>query len=228
MALPVDHGRVLTLCPSVADYERELAVVVLPFLDSSSIDVSFAYAGHKLGSIRLDNRVAKLESKINYKAKPAMCVLIRDAQSGECCGCFEIDAVCYLPAPSAASATTSTNLALSYNRLMTTDPSSSNGGSVVFISIYFKGVLVSQISCAPSLFKCVCCGQPAARLPNPACAVYSLLFKQGAIVGQGCSCSGNRICRHIRNDGSVFAGWNELSSSADVGHNNGASTSGCF
>lgn len=98
LALSVDHGRVLALCPSVADYECELAVVVLPFLDGSSIDVGFAYGGHKVGSIRLDSRVAKLESKINYKAKPALCALIRDAQRGVCRGCFEIDAVCYLPA----------------------------------------------------------------------------------------------------------------------------------
>lgn len=83
LALPVDHGRVLVLCPSVAGYERELAVLVLPFLDGSAIDVEFASGGHKLGSIRLDSRKAKLESKINYKAKPALCALIRDAQRGE-------------------------------------------------------------------------------------------------------------------------------------------------
>ena len=70
LVLPVDHGRVLAICPSVADYERELAVLVLPFLDGSSMDVVFASGGQRLGSIRLDSRVAKLESKINYKAKP--------------------------------------------------------------------------------------------------------------------------------------------------------------
>lgn len=102
LALPVDHGRVLALCPSVADYERELAVLVLPFLDGSAIDVDFASGGQKLGSIRLDSRKAKLESKINYKAKPALCALIRDAQRGERCGCYEIDAVRYLPADSGA------------------------------------------------------------------------------------------------------------------------------
>ena len=102
LVLPVDHGRVLALCPSVSDYERELAVLVLPFLDGSAIDVEFASGGHKLGSIRLDSRKAKLESKINYKAKPALCALIRDAQRGECCGCYEIDAVRYLPADSGA------------------------------------------------------------------------------------------------------------------------------
>ncbi|MFR7749741.1 MAG: hypothetical protein ACLU1W_02730 [Collinsella sp.] len=42
---------------------------VLPFLDASSMDVVFASGGQRLGSIRLDSRVAKLESKINYKAK---------------------------------------------------------------------------------------------------------------------------------------------------------------
>ena len=93
LVLPVDHGRVLALCPSVADYERELAVLVLPFLDGSSMDVVFASGGQRLGSIRLDSRVAKLESKINYKAKPALCALIRDAQRGECCGRYEIDAI---------------------------------------------------------------------------------------------------------------------------------------
>lgn len=31
LAFPVDHGRVLALCPSVSDYERELAVLALPF-----------------------------------------------------------------------------------------------------------------------------------------------------------------------------------------------------
>lgn len=102
LALPVDHGRVLALCPSVADYERELAVLVLPFLDGSAIDVEFASGGQKLGSIRLDSRKAKLESKINYKAKPALCALVRDAQRGERCGCYEIDAVRYLPADSGA------------------------------------------------------------------------------------------------------------------------------
>lgn len=102
LALPVDHGRVLALCPSVAGYERELAVLVLPFLDGSAIDVEFASGGQKLGSIRLDSRKAKLESKINYKAKPALCALIRDAQRGERCGCYEIDAVRYLPADSGA------------------------------------------------------------------------------------------------------------------------------
>lgn len=102
LALPVDHGRVLALCPSVAGYERELAVLVLPFLDGSAIDVEFAFGGQKLGSIRLDSRMAKLESKINYKAKPALCALIRDAQRGERCGCYEIDAVRYLPANSGA------------------------------------------------------------------------------------------------------------------------------
>lgn len=102
LALPVDHGRVLALCPSVAGYERELAVLVLPFLDDSAIDVDFASGGQKLGSIRLDSRKAKLESKINYKAKPALCALIRDAQRGEHCGRYEIDAVRYLPADSGA------------------------------------------------------------------------------------------------------------------------------
>ena len=81
LVLPVDHGRVLALCPSVSDYERELAVLVLPFLDGSSMDVVFAFGGQRLGSIRLDSRVAKLESKVNYKAKPALCALIRDAAS---------------------------------------------------------------------------------------------------------------------------------------------------
>ena len=98
LVLPVDHGRVLALCPSVSDYERELAVLVLPFLDGSSMDAVFASGGQRLGSIRLDSRVAKLESKINYKAKPALCALIRDAQRGECCGRYEIDAIRYLPA----------------------------------------------------------------------------------------------------------------------------------
>lgn len=102
LALPVDHGRVLAICPSVADYERELAVLVLPFLDGSSIDIDFASSGQKLGSIRLDSRMAKLESKINYKAKPVLCALIRDAQRGERCGRCEIDAVRYLPADSGA------------------------------------------------------------------------------------------------------------------------------
>lgn len=102
LALPVDHGRVLALCPSVAGYERELAVLVLPFLDGSAIDVVFASGGQKLGSIRLDSRMAKLESKINYKAKPVLCALIRDAQRGERCGRYEIDAVRYLPADSGA------------------------------------------------------------------------------------------------------------------------------
>lgn len=102
LALPVDHGRVLALCPSVAGYERELAVLVLPFLDGPAIDVDFASGGQKLGSIRLDSRKAKLESKINYKAKPTLCALIRDAQRGERCGCYEIDAVRYLPADSGA------------------------------------------------------------------------------------------------------------------------------
>ena len=102
LALPVDHGRALTLCPTVAGYERELAVLVLPFLDGSAIDVDFASGGQKLGSIRLDSRKAKLESKINYKAKPALCALIRDAQRGEHCGRYEIDAVRYLPADSGA------------------------------------------------------------------------------------------------------------------------------
>lgn len=102
LVLPVDHGRVLALCPSVAGYERELAVLVLPFLDGSAIDVDFASSGQKLGSIRLDSRMAKLESKINYKAKPVLCALIRDAQRGERCGRYEIDAVRYLPADSGA------------------------------------------------------------------------------------------------------------------------------
>lgn len=102
LALPVDHGRVLAICPSVADYERELAVLVLPFLDGSSIGIDFASSGQKLGSIRLDSRMAKLESKINYKAKPVLCALIRDAQRGERCGRYEIDAVRYLPADSGA------------------------------------------------------------------------------------------------------------------------------
>ena len=102
LVFPVDHGRVLALCPSVSDYERELAVLVLPFLDGSSMDVVFASDGQRLGSIRLDSRVAKLESKINYKAKPALCALIRDAQRGEHCGRYEIDAIRYLPADAGA------------------------------------------------------------------------------------------------------------------------------
>ena len=102
LALLVDHGNVLALCPSVAGYERELAVLVLPFLDGSAIDVDFASGCQKLGSIRLDSRKAKLESKINYKAKPTLCALIRDAQRGERCGRYEIDAVRYLPADSGA------------------------------------------------------------------------------------------------------------------------------
>lgn len=102
LVLPVDHGRVVALCPSVSDYERELAVLVLPFLDDSSMDVVFASDGQRLGSIRLDSRVAKLESKVSYKAKPAPCALIRDAQRGECCGRYEIDAIRYLPADAGA------------------------------------------------------------------------------------------------------------------------------
>lgn len=102
LVLPVDHGRVLALCPSVSDYGRELAVLVLPFLDGSSMDVVFASGGQRLGSIRLDSRVAKLESKINYKAKSALCALIRDAQRGEHCGRYEIDAIRYLPADAGA------------------------------------------------------------------------------------------------------------------------------
>ncbi|MEE0664739.1 MAG: hypothetical protein UCI71_00005, partial [Collinsella sp.] len=50
LVLPVDHGRVLALCPSVSDYEHELAVLVLPFLDGSSMDVVFASGGQRLGS----------------------------------------------------------------------------------------------------------------------------------------------------------------------------------
>ena len=102
LALPVDHGRVLALCPSAADYERELAVLVLPFLDGSMIDVEFAAGSRKLGFIRLDSRRAKLESKVNYKAKPTLCALIRDAQRGERCSCYEIDAARYLPADEGA------------------------------------------------------------------------------------------------------------------------------
>ena len=102
LALSVDHGRVLALCPSVSDYERELVVLALPFMDGSAIDISFASGGKRLGSIRLDSRIAKLESKINYKAKPALCALIRDAQRAECCGRYEIDAVRYLPADEGA------------------------------------------------------------------------------------------------------------------------------
>ncbi len=67
LVLPVDRGRVLALCPSVSDYERELAVLVLPFLDGSSMDVVFASGGQRLGSIRLDSRVAKLESRLTTK-----------------------------------------------------------------------------------------------------------------------------------------------------------------
>ena len=66
------------------------------------MDVVFASDGQRLGSICLDSRVAKLESKINYKAKPALCALIRDAQRGECCGRYEIDAIRYLPADAGA------------------------------------------------------------------------------------------------------------------------------
>lgn len=102
LTLPVDHGRVLALCPSVADYECELLVLVLPFMDGSTIDISFTSGDKRLGSICLDSRIAKLESKINYKAKPAMCALVRDAQRGECCGRYEIDAVRYLPADEGA------------------------------------------------------------------------------------------------------------------------------
>ena len=102
LALPVDHGRVLALCPSVADYERELAVLVLPFLDGSMIDVEFAAGSRKLGSICFDSRRAKLESKVNYKAKPTLCALIRDAQRGERCSCYEIDAARYSPADEGA------------------------------------------------------------------------------------------------------------------------------
>ena len=79
LVLLVDHGRVLALCPSVSDYEREFAVLVLPFLDGSTIDTTFASGGQKLGSIRLDSRMAKLESKVNYKAKPAPCTYPRCA-----------------------------------------------------------------------------------------------------------------------------------------------------
>lgn len=102
LALPVDHGRVLSFCPFVAGYRRELAVLVLPFLDGSAIDIDFAAGGQKLGSIHIDSRMAKLESKINYKTKPALCSLIRDAQRGERCGRYEIEAIRYLPADAGA------------------------------------------------------------------------------------------------------------------------------
>lgn len=75
---------------------------MLPFLDGPSIDVAFASGGQKWGSIRFDSRMAKLESKVNYKAKPALCALIRDVQRGEHCDRYEIDAVRYLPADEGA------------------------------------------------------------------------------------------------------------------------------
>ena len=102
LVLPIDHGRVLSFYPSATDYEHELAVLVLPFLDGSAIDIDFAAGGHKLGSIHIDSRMAKLESKINYKTKPALCSLIRDAQRGERCGRYEIEAIRYLPADAGA------------------------------------------------------------------------------------------------------------------------------
>lgn len=102
LVLPVDHGRVLALCPSVSDYERRarrLGTSVFGWLVDGC---RFCIRWPKVGSIRLDSRVAKLESKINYKAKPALCALIRDAQRGECCGRYEIDAIRYLPADAGA------------------------------------------------------------------------------------------------------------------------------
>lgn len=65
------------------------------------LGIAFASGGQKWVSIRFDSRMAKLESKVNLKTKPALCVLIRDAQRGEYCGCCEIDAVRYLPADAA-------------------------------------------------------------------------------------------------------------------------------
>ena len=49
LVLPVDHGRVLALCPSVSDYEHELAILVLPFLDGSSSGCRFCIRWPKVG-----------------------------------------------------------------------------------------------------------------------------------------------------------------------------------
>lgn len=50
LTLPVDHGRVPALFhPSVADYECELLVLVLPFMDGSTIDISFTSGDKKVG-----------------------------------------------------------------------------------------------------------------------------------------------------------------------------------
>ena len=73
-----------------------------PFWTALRLTSHLHPVGQRLGSIRLDSRVAKLESKVNYKAKPALCALIRDAQRGECCGRYEIDAIHYLPADAGA------------------------------------------------------------------------------------------------------------------------------
>ena len=49
LVLPVDHGRVLALCPSVSDYERELAVLVLPFFGWLVDECRFCIRWPKVG-----------------------------------------------------------------------------------------------------------------------------------------------------------------------------------
>lgn len=102
LVLLLDHGRVMEYGSAVAAFERELIVLVLPFLDGSSVSVDIALDGSPLGSLSLDSRACKLESKINYRTKPGLCALIRDAQRGYCLHRYDIDAVRYFPADSGA------------------------------------------------------------------------------------------------------------------------------
>ena len=102
LVLPLDHGGVMEHGSAVAVFERELAVLVLPFLDGSSVSVDIFLDGSPLGSLSLDSHVCKLESKINYRTKSNLCALIRDAQRGNFLHRYEIDAVRYFPAETGA------------------------------------------------------------------------------------------------------------------------------
>ena len=77
LALSVDHGRILALCPSVADYERELVVLVLPFLDGStkqSLRCARLSATRNAASAAVDTRLMPF---VIYRQTPARCGVMR-------------------------------------------------------------------------------------------------------------------------------------------------------
>ncbi len=73
------------------------AVIVLPFLDRSTQKIEVRYGAERVASLSIDANAAKWASRVNYRAKPALCNAIRDIQTPYIQGQYQLSFMRYLP-----------------------------------------------------------------------------------------------------------------------------------